>query len=362
MRDAVLDRPGLSERLSRAMTGQESGAGLPFRIRGDIVKSFAVEVNAPANDVLEHVQRIGEQHQMRFMHTHDSSLAIVWDEPGGLFVDVLDPRFWLVHTTAPMRWAQSKLRAMVSGGPSLDWCWLTAQMMARLRSQGEERWFKADFKGGELLPAEGTKGRRLKVQLEGDDPLDLQRVLRDAGYQSSTALTGVALRLHDPEVGTVDEAAYYRGSFSGRGDSFDLHLGFVSQVIQYYAARVRDTEERYGIQWTMEEPSGANLSGGVIEVSFARPITRMDQFLAGLFSCREPFRLWSVPRPISETFVEAEVVDLHVGQRFRMDITLDGLRVYLSRGACANTLFRLLANLQHRFDAASTATAELPNN
>lgn len=231
-------------------------------------------------------------------------------------------------------------------------------MMDRMRLQGEERWFKADFRGGSLLPAEGTKGRRLKVQLEGDDPLDLQRVLRDAGYQSSTALTGVALTLRDPDLGNVDEAAYYRGSFSGRGDSFDLHLGFVSQVIQHYAAQVRSTEDRYGIAWKIEESGGASLSGGLIEVVFARPISRMDQFLAGLFSCREPFRLWAVPRPVSERFVEAEVVDLHVGQRFRMDITPDGIRIYLCRGGCGNTLYRLLANLQHRFDAAARTASE----
>ena len=50
----------------------------------------------------------------------------------------------------------------------------------------------------------------------------------------------------------------------------------------------------------------------------------MDRFLAGLFSCRDPFRLWSVPRYVTPTFVESEVVDLHVGRQFRLDIFAEG--------------------------------------
>jgi hypothetical protein len=42
-----------------------------------------------------------------------------------------------------------------------------------------------------------------------------------------------------------------------------------------------------------------------------------------------------------------------------MDITPNALRIYLTRGSCGNTVFRLLANLQHRFDAVASTTAEL---
>ena len=93
----------------------------------------------------------------------------------------------------------------------------------------------------------------------------------------------------------------------------------------------------------------------VVEIALTRPITHMDHFLDGLFSCREPFRLWAVPRYVTPSLVEAEVVDLHVGRQFRMDIFTDGLRVYLPSDTCGNTLFRLLANLQHRYDAAASA-------
>lgn len=352
----AMDRAGLAELMTAAMTGDhEQSVGLPFRLQSGEVKTFAIEVNGDA-DVPREVDRLGRAVGLRSLETADPALAILWDDASGLFVDVLDERFWLVHTTGPKGWVQPKLQNLVARSRNVDWCWLTTSMMNDLRVRGMQRWFKADFKGQDLLPSEGTRGRRLKVQLEGDNPDELQSLLVDGGYRSSTALTGVALRLQSAELGSVQEAAYYRGSFSARGDSFDLHLGFVAAVVGAYAEEVRDVERRFAIRWGGEEGHGWELTaGGVITISFARPIVSFDQFLDGLFSCREPFRLWSVPRAAGDDFVEAEVVDLHVGQRFRLDITRGGLRVYLFDGACGNTLFRLLANLQHRYDAAASS-------
>ena len=44
-------------------------------------------------------------------------------------------------------------------------------------------------------------------------------------------------------------------------------------------------------------------------------------------------------------------MDLHVAQRFRMDISTDQIRVYLPSSACGNTVLRLVTNLQHRYNA-----------
>ncbi|MGA2514318.1 MAG: hypothetical protein ABSG37_11985 [Candidatus Limnocylindrales bacterium] len=355
MNDVALDRPLLSELLTQAMMGHGAKDAVPFALRGGGVKTFALEVNSPKGGLQQTAEWIAGSAQLATAATHDSSLVLLWGAEGGLIVDGLDARFWLVHTTAPMAWVRATLGRIVWQSPWVDWCWLTGDMLHALRSRGDERWFKADFKGADLLPSDGVRGRRLKVQLEGDEPQLLQQVLRNAGYSSSTALTGLALTLVDERLGKVEEAAHYRGSFSSRGDSFDLHLSFVSAALGDYAKAVRAVEQTYGIAWEVTEGRGMDLTGGVIEIQFERPIANMEQFLSGLFSCRDPFRLWAVPRPVTEDFVEAEAVDLHIGQRFRMDITRRGLRVYLGRENCGNTLFRLLANLQHRYDATASA-------
>ena len=60
---------------------------------------------------------------------------------------------------------------------------------------------------------------------------------------------------------------------------------------------------------------------------------------------------------MSSDVFEAEVADLHVGQTFTVDVHRSGLHVYLNDGVCANTVFRLLANLQHRYDATAYASS-----
>lgn len=352
----TLDRGMMSDVLTRAMSGEGTTDGAaPFRVRAGEVRTIGLEVNGE-QDPLDSLEAIARQIGGHVSTTTDPTLAVLSADDGGFFVDLLDSRFWLLHTTSHARWSQSVLRSVVARSRNVDWCWLTLDRVEDLRHSGQERWFKADFRGSDLLPPEGVKGRRLKVQLEGDDPIDLQALLRQ-NYKSSTALTSVALRLTDPDVGHVDVAANYRGVFQSRGTSFDLHLGLAASTIQAYGESVRSAEERFGIRWSAAEGGGLSMQGGVVEISFERHITNMDHFLDGLFSCREPFRLWAVPRYVTPSLVEAEVVDLHVGRQFRMDVFTDGLRVYLPSDTCGNTLFRLVANLQHRYDAATTASA-----
>jgi hypothetical protein len=352
----ALDRGAMSDVLTRAMSGEGTTDGVsPFPVRAGEVRTVGLEVNGEAApwDLLA---KIAEQIHGYVGLTSDPTLAMLATENGGFFVDLLDSRFWLLHTTSSAGWSRSVLRSLIARNRDIDSCWLTLDRVEHLRKRGQERWFKADFRGSELLPPDGVKGRRLKVQLEGDDPLDLQALLREH-YPSSTAVTSVALRLETPDVGHVDVAANYQGVFQSRGTSFDLHLGLAANTIQAYGASVRAAEEQLGIRWGEGDGDGSGLTmhGGVVEISFVRSITNMDHFLDGLFSCREPFRLWAVPRYVTPSLVEAEVVDLHVGRQFRMDIFTDGIRVYLPSDACGNTLFRLLANLQHRYDAAAWA-------
>lgn len=79
--------------------------------------------------------------------------------------------------------------------------------------------------------------------------------------------------------------------------------------------------------------------------------------MANLFTSKEPFRLWAVPREVVRGQWEANAVDLHVGHVVRLEITSRWMRVLLDDTACGNTLARLIANLQHRFDART----ELPS-
>ena len=354
-----IDREGIAGLLSSAMAGERGAkARLPFEIRPGEVKSYALEVDSGRENrsALEAVAALGSTLGLSMSRTDDPALALLWNDSVGLFVDVLDPRFWLVHTAAPAGTIQAQLRRAVSSSRGVDWCWFPWQFLRGLQGDGEPRWFKSEFRGDELLPAEGVRARRLRVQLEGDSADELlDQLITDDRYRLSTALSGVALRIRDPELGVVDEAAHYQGRFAARGGAFELHLGFVARAVQAYARAVRHIEGHFAIGWDGSEETGLAFDGHVLQIRFGRRIDDLGFFLTGLFSCRDPFRLWSVPRLVNDSFAEAEVVDLHVGQQLRMDITPEWMRVYLSKGVCGNTVVRLVTNLQRRYDAAVVA-------
>ena len=138
------------------------------------------------------------------------------------------------------------------------------------------------------------------------------------------------------------------------GDSLELHLQFVQQVVARYSRLVRLCERR-ALTFTAfdaeRDDGGGYATGAPVVVRFSREIEDLASFTATLFSARQPFRLWGVP-DIGPDVVSVEAVDLHVGQALPMDIGRDWLRVHLTTGSCGNTIARLIANLQHTFDGA----------
>lgn len=350
-----LDRQALAEAMSAVMSGRAWRGELPFDLshRGR-VKTYALEVNGSWDQeaALDRAARWAGSLGFASAPTEDRALGVAWGNGVSLFIDVLDPRFWLIHTTSAASQVQRLIRRTVWASRDLDSCWFPRDFLQGLQTEGAPLWFKSDFQGDALLPTTGVAARTLRVRLEGDEADALFRVLvADERYRHAAALTSVATRLSNDALGRNVELAHYRGRFVTLGDSFEMHVGFVSQAIQRYREIVDGIERRYRFSWKGSESEGATFDGEVLTIRLGQPIRDLDRFLDGLFSCRDPFRLWAVPRSISEYFVEVEAVDLHIGERFRMEIGPDNLRLLLPSSVCGNTVLRLLTNLQHGFDA-----------
>jgi hypothetical protein len=357
----ALDRQALAEAMSAVMSGHRWRGELPFDPGRGRVKTYALEVNSGADQeqALDRAAQWASALGFTSAPTEDRALALAWGNGVGLFIDVLDPRFWLIHTTSAAGEVQRLIRRTVWASRDLDSCWFPSDFLRDLQRQGAPLWFKSDFEGDALLPTAGVPARKLRVKLEGDEADGLFGVLlADDRYRRAAALTSVATRLSDPDLGRIEELAHYRGRFVTLGDSFEMHVGFVSGAIERYRQLVETIERRFRFAWEGSESGGAMFEGEVLTIRLGQPIRDLDRFLDGLFSCRDPFRLWAVPGKVSESFVEAEVVDLHIGERFRMEITPDRLRLLLRSSVCGNTVLRLLANLQHRFDA--TVATDMP--
>lgn len=267
------------------------------------------------------------------------------------WVDTLEERFWSFHTVSGSGDAGRYLKNRVERHRTLDFAWLPSGHLQHAWPGSRMGKLATSFRGQELLPEEYHL-RGFGIAVTGQDS---DRILADLlggrdRYASLASFGRVVLRIVDGEFGTADEAVDRMGRFVAHGDSFELHQELVRAIVGRYAGLVEAIEDRrLGIDAFDE--GGWRPHGSPLLLQFSRPVPDMPKFLDGLFSCREPFRLWGSPRELADGVFEVEAVDLHVGERISFEISANWLRVYLHDGACGNTVARLVANLQHGFDA-----------
>lgn len=354
-RAADVDRQDVAQALDRSLRGFGTLNALPMPVRAGPLRSYIIETNErDAEGALRRAEALAFELGGSLITTKDAAMALVEHADGAMVVDVVDPRFWLVHVPGTSAWADELVSTAIRRSIDLDWAWLPTAHLDRIQDAGRTRWFKSDFSADELLGDQTSGARRLKVQLEGQDADKLRRIIAELpDYRGANSLTGLAVEIETSD-GYVREAAHYRGSFKVAGDSFDLHQAFLASVATRYGEAVRRVERDAAMGWEAGD-SGFQLSGAVIQIRLATPIERPLAFAEHLLGAKDPFRLWGVPTPVADDYAEAEVVDLHIGKVFRLDILTDSLRIYLDDGVCGNTVFRLLANLQHRYDATASA-------
>ncbi len=264
-------------------------------------------------------------------------------------VDHLDRRFWSFHTTVPSGDAAPYLRRIVSRRRDLDWMWLPSDHLRDIWLDVSPKLVATNFSAGRLTPTIGEVAD-LKLRVTGSAA---GRVLKALGDRFETAVpqSHVGINVVDEHFGSITEFVSHNGRFMASGGDFNLHQAIVRRVVDRYRRFVEGVERR-ALRWEELPEGGARPFGSPITLRFSWPIPDLDYFLDQLFSAREPFRLWGLPRRVGENLAEVEVVDLHVGQSLRFDMAAEWMRVYLFEGGCGNTVARLASNLQHHFDGA----------
>jgi hypothetical protein len=300
--------------------------------------------------------------------TKDAYLSrVAIGSQGEFWVDRLNSRFWSFHTTMPAGIAGPWLHDKVESRRDTDWVWLPSNHLRYVAPDAASHRVRTEFLGDRLLGAE-EPAQDLKVQLTGvhaEALLDRIRALPE--YRSAVSFNSIEVLIKDPEMGSMREAVKRNGSFAVFGEDFNFHAQFVNSVIDRYASLVEAIESlsiRYNAWGTESDstddehrPSGGTVSGTPIGIQFSRSIPDLTVFCDELFNARAPFRLWGRPL-IDQDVAYVEAVDLHVGQRIRLDIGREWIRAYLPEGACGNTIARLVSNLQSRFDGALRFTRD----
>jgi hypothetical protein len=268
------------------------------------------------------------------------------------FVDALNPRFWQIHSTSGSR-SLARLMKRLTRSPRLDSAWLTEGQLKEM--EGERQWIKSVFNGDTLLGSDAPE-RRWRARFEGDAPDELLNLLAQSRYARANSLAGIGSIVVEPGIGEAHVVADFRGHFVFGAGDFEVAASVLWNAVRRYSDFVVSLEDRYSLAVQPQETGGFTIDGDVAVIDFAEELDA-ERLVAGLFTAKEPFRLWAVPNQLSEDEWEANAVDLHVGQPLRFEISPYRVRVLLNEGTCGNTLARMLVNLQHHLDARSELTA-----
>jgi hypothetical protein len=86
-----------------------------------------------------------ESFGLKVRGTDDKTLFEAWKGDAGFFFDVLDSRFWAVHTMSNIDVVEPLLRNMVDENPNLDYAWPPSNLMRSLQKHGRTLGFGVDF-------------------------------------------------------------------------------------------------------------------------------------------------------------------------------------------------------------------------
>jgi hypothetical protein len=347
-----MDRSDFIATMTGALTG-DPGVEAAFggRVRIGRIKSRLLEAHPPelsADGCLALLAAVSERAALKLEAVDDDLWALLSREEA-FFIDTANPRFWQLHSTARAESVERLIKAQLLPDSRLDSAWMPAHLLQQF--EGTRTWLKSSFASDQFVPSQGEPARRWRMQLEGEAPEEFLELVRsNPRYASSASLTAVGSTVTDGSR-RAQMVADFQGKVISQGTSFELVAGVLWRTSRRYEEYVLGLEAQYRLETEEMDSIGLRITGDVAVLELARPIPDLDLFLDGLLSCREPFRLWGVPRKVGAEQWEANAVDLHVGQTLRLEITPEWIRVLLDEHTCGNTLARLVANLQQHFDA-----------
>ena len=332
------------------------------------LKTYLIEAHASDGNDLNHqtapdaLSNAADAASLQVQGTDDRTLFQLTDGDVGFFFDVLDPRFWVVHTMSNVDRCEQLLNRLIDLYPNLDYAWPPSELMRELQKSGKPAGFAVDFDETQLLPASESHlidepnavvkfrfgGTRAEMWLT-----ELERFAPDA-----LAFSMVKFSLQDQEgksylIAELNE----RGRLKAAGNSISLHMATVAQFLHHYRSLIAQIES-FGRLRSHGKGDGGLLIGDPLVFEFPKPLRDFRSFVKELVSCREPLKIWGVVEEVRNDFVQIEAVDLHTASRLRLDVTPHFMRVYLGPTACGNTVARILRNIQGHVD--STVSLPIP--
>jgi hypothetical protein len=335
------------------------------------LKTYIIEAHDLNGDSPSHTgtRAVLEDLQKRFrfqVHaTDDPTLVVLDKEDVRYFIDFLNPRFWVVHTTGNIDPSEKYLNEAVRGSWNLDYAWLPTQVLEHLRRGRRFLGFNVDF-DQDLFLSEGVSDQLreeavvFKQRYWGTRGENLYKFLATTPFSSVLCLSAVKYSISDSASGAyIQNELNAQGRIKATGNSISLHLGAVNHLVNLYGEMIQTLEKELGLAFVRGD-GGDELQGYPLTLRFSKPVLDFSGLVGEVLSCREPARFWGVVSHEQRDFVRAEVVDLHSASRLRLDFTPTHIVMYLFRGSCGNSVARLLRIVQEHLDPTVCFALEQP--
>jgi hypothetical protein len=309
-------------------------------------KTYLIESNkAP----LENIARKGNE----LKGTEDKTLwNIVSKDPQNRFsvyLDILDPRFWKVHSVYYARESNSFVRSLIRGdGSRLDNFWLSSDSLDVLvgdRGTAFGLKYRNVFEADEESP-------KVSMNYWGRGTNEVLRALKGIPeIQNKVSLSKVGVDFLT-DAGHVKTDIFKDGRLRARsGDSIESYLSLVELVTDYYSQILANIEQNHVMKYEYSE-NYCTVHGSYSAILFSSPLSSLTAFAETLTSGNEPFRIWGLWRSVDNSFVRIKGVDLHTNTPLELELMPDELRIVLGEGACGNVVTRLFTNIQAHFDSS----------
>lgn len=332
-----------------------------------IVEGHLSNTNSTKHDhVVEHLKELDidkEIYNYKVSETEDENLIRLTFRTGDLFVDAMNPRFWVIHTAIKAEHSDLFHIKLLQEN-NMDHVWLPIPFLKGLKKFGETyglgisftEFLNRDERDNRLFEKQDTFNldiRRLYVNemLSLFDHSELKIV---AGINKVSILN----YSEDENEDYIIDDITYAGKITGRGTSFGKHHLLTQNILSYYEKIINEIETKYVFEFDLEN---SQLKGIPIQINLHRKNVNIQKLVEVLFSGKKPFLLWGIPDWRSDSFCYVSAVDLHVGNyghQIDFEITPKSIRVILPKDSCGNSIARLITNLHQSIDATSSIKGE----
>lgn len=346
-------------------------------LKAPLIKTYVIETlpegcaNAPDD--------LWEDTPLRLRQVDDGVHLVQWKETGDWIgvAEAPDPRYILLHSMEKADTVDRLVRAAVRDSYALDHMWLSGLFLqdAWLRvveTHHDYRFVRVRFEFDNRFEYEVEESQ---LDREDEAPyferrssaIVLTERIRDlkerlASLQEYYApFHAMSLLRYPSRTGRGGTELHHDGKATNRSDSFSAHRVAVLNVVRRYASSVEALERNapFTLRSEAQPADGVAFAGLPVVIEFASPLGHdvFKWFVESTFErANAAFRLSGQPIWLSKNKVHIYGLDLHIFQEFSMEVTPEYVELLLHDGACANSVHRLLTNLQRYVSPGLTAT------